>query len=78
MACKLVEELFAQGFTQSKNDYSLFYKKSDDRICIATVYVDDVIITGSDDIAIKDLKTHLNVLFGIKDLGICIISWILK
>lgn len=65
----MVEELLCQGFTQSRNDYSLFVKKSADLICIAAVYVDDVILTGNDTEAITCLKTHLDTLFGIKDLG---------
>ncbi|KAL8089718.1 hypothetical protein AgCh_039270 [Apium graveolens] len=36
---------------------------------IATVYVDDVILTGDDTSSIDLLKTHLDAKFGIKDLG---------
>src|SRR5688572_23357200 len=43
---KLVHELHSQGYSQSKNDYSLFLKKSEAHIIIAAVYVDDIIITG--------------------------------
>lgn len=66
---KLVEELLCQDFLQSKNDYNLFIKKSGDLICIAAVYVDDVILTGNDTVAIATLKQHLDDKFGIKDLG---------
>lgn len=66
---KLVEELLCQGFVQSKNDYSLFIKRSNGLLCIAAVYVDDVILTGDNITAIHDLKAHLNDKFGIKDLG---------
>lgn len=66
---KLVEELIWQGFIQSKNDYSLIIKHSGSLVCIVDVYVDDVILTGDDVIAIQALKDHLNTQFGIKDLG---------
>ncbi|XP_017221183.1 uncharacterized mitochondrial protein AtMg00810-like [Daucus carota subsp. sativus] len=46
---KLVAELLSQGFIQSKNDYSLFVRNKDGKICIAAVYMDDVFI--------KDLGT---------------------
>lgn len=41
-------KLLCEGFAQSENDYSLFVKKCDDLICIAAIYVDDVILTGND------------------------------
>ena len=66
---RLVLELINQGFEQSKNDNSLFVKKQSGRICIAAVYVDDVILTGTDSAAITSLKDHLHQLFSIKDLG---------
>lgn len=67
---KLVEELLCQGFTQSKNDYSLFIKRQGSSICVAAVYVDDIILTGNDDQTVHSLKAHLDSKFGIKDLGI--------
>lgn len=66
---KLVAELIDQGYKQSKNDYSLFIKKYDQHITIIAVYVDDIIITGSDIQAINALKSHLDTAFSIKDLG---------
>lgn len=58
-----------QGFVQSKNDYSLFLKKSGSRITIFAVYVDDIVVTGNDFDTIADIKNHLHHNFGIKDLG---------
>lgn len=66
---KLVEELLYQGFRQSKNNYGLFLKKQNYLICVV-VYVDDVILTGSDTQAIESLKSHLDAKFGIKELGV--------
>ncbi|KAL2921578.1 Retrovirus-related Pol polyprotein from transposon TNT 1-94 [Bienertia sinuspersici] len=66
---KLLQELKFQGFEQSKNDYSLFIKKRGTDITIAAVYVDDVIVTGSNTEAIQNLKDHLHKTFSIKDLG---------
>ena len=66
---KLVVELLSQGFVQSKNDYILFIKHNQDKICVVAVYVDDVILTGTDHEAIASLKAHLDYMFSIKDLG---------
>lgn len=65
---KLVGELLKLGFSQSKNDYSLFIKAHKDSIVIAAVYVDDMILTGSDIDGIQALKHHLDVVFSIKAL----------
>ena len=66
---KLLAELLLQGFQQSKADHSLFIKKSGINIIIATVYVDDILLTGTDALGINDLKKHLDTIFSIKDLG---------
>jgi len=57
------------GYQQSKNDYSLFLNKSSTDITIITVYVDDLLITGSKKAEIAHVKHHLDKCFGIKDLG---------
>ncbi|KAL8120516.1 hypothetical protein AgCh_017628 [Apium graveolens] len=67
---KLLGELQLHGFTQSKNDYSLFIKRTNQCTTIAAVYVDDTIITGNDDTEIQALKVHLHATFSIKDLGL--------
>ena len=66
---KLTMELVHQGFVQSKNDYSLFIKKTSDSFILAAVYVDDIILTGNDVQSNNHLKTHLHKTFSIKDLG---------
>lgn len=66
---KLLHELQIQGFTQSKCDYSLFIRQSSDQITIASIYVDDIILTGNDLSLINSLKAHLHKVFSIKDLG---------
>ncbi|XP_057520729.1 uncharacterized mitochondrial protein AtMg00810-like [Amaranthus tricolor] len=66
---KLTSELISQGYTQSKNDYSLFLKTVGSFITIVAVYVDDILITGNDSQGISQLKSHLDHIFTIKDLG---------
>lgn len=66
---KLLSALQSLGYTQSKNDYSLFIKRVGTHITIAAVYVDDIILTGTDQLEILALKSHLHTSFSIKDLG---------
>lgn len=42
---KLVDFLKSQGYTQSKNDYSIFLKQTHQHMTIVAVYVDDILIT---------------------------------
>lgn len=65
---KLTTELLHQGFDQSKNDYSLFIKRTPTSITIAAMYVDDIILTGDDMSSNQKLKAHLHRVFSIKDL----------
>ncbi|RVX06418.1 Retrovirus-related Pol polyprotein from transposon RE1 [Vitis vinifera] len=53
----------------SKYDTSLFLRKSDMGIVVLLVYVDDIVITGSDSALLGQLKTHLSESFHMKDLG---------
>ncbi|XP_019241878.1 PREDICTED: uncharacterized protein LOC109236075 [Nicotiana attenuata] len=66
---KLTTTLCTRGFRHSENNYSLFYKKNGFSIVFVAVYVDDVILTGTDIEEIKALKSFLHDQFKIKDLG---------
>ncbi|RVX16767.1 Retrovirus-related Pol polyprotein from transposon RE1 [Vitis vinifera] len=56
-------------FSFRKYDTSLFLRKSDMGIVVLLVYVDDIVITGSDSALLGQLKTHLSESFHMKDLG---------
>ncbi|GKA27165.1 ribonuclease H-like domain-containing protein [Tanacetum coccineum] len=72
---KLLEALKENGFEQSKNDHSLFFKNDEKFSLYLLVYVDDIIITGTKNIVLahkeseKDrflhmhapLKSHLDI-----------------
>ncbi|XP_019246410.1 PREDICTED: uncharacterized protein LOC109226062 [Nicotiana attenuata] len=66
---KLTEVLCSRGYVYSLNDYSLFYKKTEYSTIYIVVYVDDVIVTGTDLSEIVQLKHFLHDQFKIKDLG---------
>lgn len=67
---KLANELKGLRYVQSKNDNSLFFKKNNNVITLIVVYVDDILLTASTPHEmISKLKTHLNNVFTIEDLG---------
>ena len=58
------------GMIRSTADHSVFYHHNSSGQCIyLVVYVDDIVITGSDQDGIQKLKQHLFTHFQTKDLG---------
>ncbi|XP_019256458.1 PREDICTED: uncharacterized protein LOC109234868 [Nicotiana attenuata] len=66
---KLTKALSSKGYQHSENDHLLFCQKTPSSIIFVAVYVDDVIITGTDSGEIAGLKAFLDQMFKIKDLG---------
>lgn len=65
----LATKLLALGFLQSKSDTSLFVFHHNSVHVIVLVYVDDIVITGSDDLFVARIITQLGESFALKDLG---------
>lgn len=61
--------LLSFGFTQSLADTSLFLYRRDHDCLLVLVYVDDMILTGSNSDLIQDLIRFLSTKFSVKDLG---------
>jgi len=57
------------GMTKSKSDHFVFYEQSKAGIILLVVYVNDIVITGSDITGISSLKSFLHPQFHTKDLG---------
>lgn len=68
-ATKLGTALIEFGFCRTHSDHSLFVFKTSSSITIMLVYVDDMVLAGSDMKVIKQVKDCLNSKFQIKDLG---------
>ncbi|VVA41591.1 PREDICTED: Retrovirus-related Pol poly from transposon, partial [Prunus dulcis] len=66
---KFSKALLDAGFSQSKADYSLFYRHKGKSSIFLLVYVDDIIITGTDTATISIIKNLLHQRFHLKDLG---------
>ena len=57
------------GMLKSKSNNSVFYRNSSSGIILLVVYVDDIVITGSNSKGISSLKSFLQSQFRTKDLG---------
>uniref|UniRef100_A0A5B6ZV70 Integrase catalytic domain-containing protein n=1 Tax=Davidia involucrata TaxID=16924 RepID=A0A5B6ZV70_DAVIN len=66
---KFSKVVVTHGMTRSQADHSVFFKKTSTGIVILVVYVDDIVITGSDKEGIQTLIHHLGLSFLTKDLG---------
>lgn len=58
-----------EGFIQSNSDYSLFTKHSKAGFIAVLVYVDDIIISSSNNRLIDQFKACLSSHFKLKDVG---------
>jgi hypothetical protein len=67
---KLSSLLISEGYTQSTDDYSLFTLRKENQFIVLLVYVDDIILVGTDLKEFTRIKTILDTNFKIKDLGI--------
>jgi Reverse transcriptase (RNA-dependent DNA polymerase) len=66
---KLDTALLHLGFKASTYDPSIFVLKTETHIILILVYVDDIIITGSDQQTIQTCINLLSSQFALKDLG---------
>lgn len=57
------------GWTQSMADPNLYFINTDGQILILMLFVDDLLLTGSDPIQIKKMKVLLGDKYKMKDLG---------
>ena len=66
---RLYSFLLTHGFTQASADHSLFLYFNDTSFTALLVYVDDIVLTGNDIMAINRITIFLDQTFKIKDLG---------
>jgi transposase InsO family protein len=67
---KLDDSLKSLGFQRCPQEHALYRRNDEDSFLLIGVYVDDLIITGSDSIAIARFKKQMHGLFRMSDLGL--------
>uniref|UniRef100_A0A8R7V940 Integrase catalytic domain-containing protein n=1 Tax=Triticum urartu TaxID=4572 RepID=A0A8R7V940_TRIUA len=72
------KEICSMGYRQSNADHTLFFKCQCDYITILLVYVDDIVITGNNEVEISQLKKMLAKSFEVKDMGYLHYFWGIK
>ena len=67
---KMLTALERFGFQKASAEHGVFYLSNDKGHCMLGPYVDDLIIAGSSNSAISDVKKYLATQFNMKDLGL--------
>ncbi|KAG8486018.1 hypothetical protein CXB51_019401 [Gossypium anomalum] len=58
------------GFKKSLSEPTLYVKKSkDETLLIVSIYVDDLLVTGSKDVLVNEFKAQMQEVFDMTDLG---------
>ncbi|PNX91753.1 hypothetical protein L195_g047887, partial [Trifolium pratense] len=66
---RLKNALLTWGFQNTKSDTSLFFLKEKNHVTFILIYVDDILVTGSNSEFLCKFIKQLNVPFALKDLG---------
>ena len=67
--CKFSTTLIANGFSQSKNDYSLFTIGKGASLVLLLVYVNDILLASLSVACVHSIQVKLQALFKLKILG---------
>ncbi|GJV45358.1 retrotransposon protein, putative, ty1-copia subclass [Tanacetum coccineum] len=63
------DEIKKFGFTQNRDEPCVYLKDSESYIAILILYVDDILLMGSNISMLQDVKSYLGKCFAMKDLG---------
>lgn len=66
---RLDSHLIEIGFTKSLNEATLYVKNSGKDLLIVSIYVDDILITGSREVEVEEFKAKMRSAFEMSDLG---------
>lgn len=67
---KVDSYLLSQGLTKSKADYNLYFHEDQGKITLLLLYVNDVYLTGNNDVRIAFIRKEIQQTFEMSDLGL--------
>ena len=67
---RIDDHLLNLGFVKSLSEATLYIRLKDDDILIMSLYVDDLLITGSNELQIEEFKQEMMRVFEMTDLGL--------
>ena len=67
---RIDEHLQSLGFVKSPSEATLYVKETDANLMVVSVYVDDLLVTGSDEKLVKEFKVEMLKVFEMTDLGL--------
>ena len=62
--------MISNGFKINECDKCVYVKNTENRYVILCLYIDDMLIVGSNDRMVKSTKNMLNSIFDMKDMGL--------
>ena len=67
---RIDEHLQSLGFVKSPSEATLYVKGTDANLIVVSVYVDDLLVTGSNEKLVKEFKAEMLKVFEMTDLGL--------
>jgi len=67
---RIDDYLIGSGFQKSLSEATLYVKRINDDILIISLYVDDLLVTGSNTVQVAEFKLNMMQVFEMTDLGL--------
>jgi len=67
---RIDEHLLNLGFVKSLSKATLYVKLKDNDVLIVSLYVDDILVTGSNELLVEEFKQEMMNVFEMTDLGL--------
>ncbi|CAA7052584.1 unnamed protein product [Microthlaspi erraticum] len=68
--CRIDGYFKRSGFTRSSHDHTLFFKREGEKYMMVSIYVDDLIFSGNDEVMLEEFKQSMKREFEMTDLGL--------
>ncbi|XP_031261729.1 uncharacterized protein LOC116119932 [Pistacia vera] len=67
---RINDHLCGLGYTRSPNEYTLYIMKNESGLAVVSLYVDDLLVTGSNPGELDQFKSAMQTKFEVTDLGL--------